>query len=195
MMSSNRIVYIELHTDKYGRQVNLGGGSPWSARPRPMQLPRRRAWRRRPRLSPGSMKWTDGSSFRRSFEDRFWGGSLARVTGPDAAVREPLVDLIDKGSEFVVRAELPGVAKEDVDLAVTSDGIEVRAESKRSREENEKDYFYSERTYQALRRVLSFPEEVKADLASATLKDGIPEVRIPKREPTPEKKPVKVPVD
>jgi len=138
-------------------------------------------------------RWFD--SFRRSFEDRFWGGSLARVTGPDAAVREPLVDLIDKGSEFVVRAELPGVAKEDVDLAVTSDGIEVRAESKRSREEDEKDYFYSERTYQALRRVLSFPEEVKADLASATLKDGILEVRIPKREPTPEKKPVKVPVD
>ena len=138
-------------------------------------------------------RWFD--SFRRSFEDRFWGGSLARVTGPDAAVREPLVDLIDKGSEFVVRAELPGVAKEDVDLTVTSDGIEVRAESKRSREEDEKDYFYSEWTYQALRRVLSFPEEVKADLASATLKDGILEVRIPKREPTPEKKPVKVPVD
>src|SRR5216117_811140 len=87
-------------------------------------------------------RWFD--SFRRTFEDRFWGGPLARVTGPDAAVREPLVDLIDEGSEFVVRAELPGVAKEDVDLTVTSDGIEVRAESKRSREEDEKDYFYSE---------------------------------------------------
>src|SRR5205809_328970 len=62
-------------------------------------------------------RWFD--SFRRSFEDRFWGGSLARVTGPDAAVREPLVDLIDKGSEFVVRAELPGVAKEDVDRTGT----------------------------------------------------------------------------
>ena len=138
-------------------------------------------------------RWFD--SFRRNFEDRFWGGPLARVTGPEAPVREPLVDLIDKGSEFAVRAELPGVAKEDVDLTATSDGIEIRAESKRSREENEKDYFYSERTYQAFQRVLSFPEEVKADLASATLKDGILEVRIPKKEPTPEKKPVKVPVD
>src|SRR6266550_2329175 len=115
-------------------------------------------------------RWFD--SFRRNFEDRFWGGPLARVTGPEAPVREPLVD-----------------------LTVTSDGIEIRAESKRSREENEKDYFYSERTYQAFQRVLSFPEEVKADLASATLKDGILEVRIPKKEPTPEKKPVKVPVD
>src|SRR5207247_10279832 len=108
---------------------------------------------------------------------------------------EPLGEWSGNGSELDEQAELPGVAKEDVDLTVTSDGIEVTAESKRSREEDEKDYFYSERTYQALRRVLSFPEEVKADLASATLKDGILEVRIPKREPTPEKKPVKVPVD
>src|SRR5947208_9067463 len=138
-------------------------------------------------------RWFD--NVRRTFEDRFWGGPLARVTGPDAPVREPLVDLIDKGSEFAVPVELSGVAKEDVELTVTSDGIEIRAESKRSREENEKDYFYSERTYQAFQRVLSFPEEVKADLASATLKDGILEVRIPKKEPTPEKKPVKVPVD
>jgi len=140
-------------------------------------------------------RWFD--NFRRSFEDRFWGGPLARWTDTDLRVREPLVDLIDKGSEFVVRAELPGVAKEDVDLTVTADGIEIRAEAEtnRSREEKEKNYQYRERTYQALHRVLSFPEEVKADLASATLKDGILEVRVPKKEPTPEPKPVKVPVE
>ena len=138
-------------------------------------------------------RWFD--SFRRTFEDRFWGGPLARWTGSDAPVREPLVDLIDQGSEFIVRAELPGVSKEDVDLTVTSDGIEIRAKTDRSREEKEKDYYYSERTYQALHRVLSFPEEVKADLASATLKDGVLEVRVPKKQPTPESKPVKVPVE
>jgi len=114
-------------------------------------------------------RWFD--NFRRSFEERLWGGPLARWSDSDLPVREPLVDLIDKGSEFVVRAELPGVAKEDVDLTVTADGIEIRAETNRSR------------------------EEVKADLASATLKDGILEVRIPKKEPTPEPKPVKVPVE
>jgi len=138
-------------------------------------------------------RWFD--NVRRTFEDRFWGGPLARWTGSDAPVREPLVDLIDKGSEYVVRAEVPGVSKEDVDLTVTQDGIEIRAQTKRSREEDEKDYYYSERTYQALRRVLGFPEEVKADLASATLKDGLLEVRVPKKQPTPESKPVKVPVE
>src|SRR5438034_10167765 len=62
-------------------------------------------------------RWFD--NVRRTFEDRFWGGPLARWTGSDAPVREPLVDLIDKGSEYVVRAEVPGVSKEDVDLTVT----------------------------------------------------------------------------
>jgi len=152
------------------------------------------------RTTPSPFDWFDDmdrwfDSFRRTFEDRFWGGPLARWTGSDAPVREPLVDLIDKGSEYVVRAELPGVSKEDVDLTVTSDGIEIRAQTDRSREEKEKDYFYSERTYQGLHRVLRFPEEVKADLASATLKDGLLEVRVPKKQPTPESKPVKVPVE
>lgn len=138
-------------------------------------------------------RWFD--NVRRTFDERFWGGPLARWSDSALRVREPLVDLIDKGSEFVVRAELPGVAKEDVDLTVTNDGIEIRAETNRSREEKEKDYEYRERTYQALHRVLSFPDEVKADLASATLKDGVLEVRVPKKDPTPEPKPVKVPVE
>src|SRR3989449_5244610 len=138
-------------------------------------------------------RWFD--AFRKSFNDRVWGSSLSHPEEPSFQVREPLVDLIDKGSEYVVRAELPGVSKEDVDLTVTSDGIEIRAQTNRSREEKEKDYLYSERTYQGLHRVLSFPEEVKADLASATLKDGLLEVRVPKKQPTPDSKPVKVPVE
>jgi len=137
-------------------------------------------------------RWFD--EFRRNFERRFWGPeALWGETG--IRVREPPVDLLDKGSEFVVRAELPGVAKEDVDLNVTPDGLEIRAETNRSREEREKDYYFQERTYQALQRVLPFPAEVNADLASATLKDGVLEVRIPKKEPTPETKPVKVRVE
>jgi len=138
-------------------------------------------------------RWFD--DFRRTFEGRFWGTSLSRSEETGFQVREPLVDLIDNGSEFVVRAELPGVAKEDVDLTLTPDGIELRAEANRSREEKEKNYYYQERSYQALRPALRFPAEVKADLAAANLKDGVLEVRIPKKEPTPEPKPVKVPVE
>ena len=112
-----------------------------------------------------------------------------------AALNEPPIESFIDNDKLVVRAELPGVSKENIDLEVTSDGIEIRAKADRSREEKEKDYYFRERTYQAYERALSFPEEVKADLASATLKDGVLEVRIPKKQPTPESKPVKVPVE
>ncbi len=137
-------------------------------------------------------RWFD--DVRRGIEERFY-GPLARWGESGLRVRQPLVDLIDEGSEFVVRTEMPGVAKEDVDLTVAPHGIEIRAATDRSREEKDKDYYFQERSYQALRRSLSFPEEVKADLAAATLKDGVLEVRVPKREPTQVSKPVKVRVE
>lgn len=151
------------------------------------------------RTTPSPFAWFEEADrwfdqLRQSFEERLWGAPLVRWGDFGIHVREPLVDMIDKGSEFVVRAELPGVSKEDVDLTVTPDRIEIEARTGRSREEKDNTYFYQERTYQALRRVLTFPEDVNADLAAATLKDGILEVRVPKQEPTPESKPVKVPV-
>lgn len=152
------------------------------------------------RATPSPFTWFDEmegwfDSLRRNFEERFWGGPLARWADTDGRIRSPPVDLIDEGSEFVVRAELPGVSKEDVDLTVTPEGVEIRAETTHSREGQDRNYHYSERSYRAFQRALTFPEEVKADLASASLKDGLLEVRIPKTEPTPERKPVKVPVD
>src|SRR3989442_14610538 len=114
-------------------------------------------------------RWFD--NFGRSFEDRFGGGPLARWTESELRVREPLVDLIDKGSEFVVRAELPGVAKEDVDLTGTAERVEIRAETNHTRAEKEKANQNSERTYQALRPVLSFAKAGKAYLAYAPLTD------------------------
>src|SRR2546430_8832193 len=112
-------------------------------------------------------RWFD--NVRRTFEDRFWGGLLARWAGSDAPVREPLVDLIDKGSEYVVRAEVPGVSKEDVDLTVTEDGIEIRAQTRRSREEDEKDHYYRERADQARQEGLGLPAEGEAQHEAAAL--------------------------
>src|SRR5437899_13025665 len=81
-------------------------------------------------------RWFD--TFRRSVEERFGGGPVARWSDSEPRVREPLVDLIDKGSEFVVRADLPGVAKEDDDLTVSKDGIEIDAETNRPKEAQDK---------------------------------------------------------
>src|SRR5207247_2860720 len=93
-------------------------------------------------------RWFD--NVRRTFEDRFWGGPLARWTGSDAPVREPLVDLIDKGSEYVVRAEVPGGSKEKDAGAVALLVAELLPPSKRAHEEDEKDYHTPKRNSGAI---------------------------------------------
>jgi HSP20 family protein len=134
------------------------------------------------------------ADLRREFDRQFW-EPLVPIGEDGVAAREPLVDLADTGREYVLKAELPGVAKEDLDLRVTPDGIELSAEGRLEREENEKDYTYRERTYRSFRRSLAFPEEVVADQAKASLKDGVLEVRLPKKEPTARHEPVKVRVE
>jgi HSP20 family protein len=136
-------------------------------------------------------RWFD--DLRRNFLGT-WDRMPLALRGDEQAlrIREPLVDFVDEGPAFVVKAELPGVSKEDVDVEVTPEGIRIRAETSRQREETEKDYYFRERSYSSLQRSLAFPTQVLADQAEATLKDGLLEVRVPKTAPTPEKKAVKV---
>ncbi|MGQ0796790.1 MAG: Hsp20/alpha crystallin family protein [Methanobacteriota archaeon] len=130
--------------------------------------------------------------FQEDFENRSWVPAWPWSGTSAIRPRQPLTDLVDEGREFVVKAELPGVSKEDLDITVTEDGIELRAEARREKEEREKGFFLKERSYSAFHRALSFPAEVLADEAVASLRDGVLEVRVPKKEPTPKREPVKV---
>ncbi len=156
--------------------------------PRTSAVEARRPWE----LFEDMDRWF--SDLRTEFDRKFW-GTLSPFDENALAVRQPLVDLADTGREYVLRADLPGVSKEDLDLRVAPDGIELSAETRSEKEENGKDYAYRERAYRSFRRALAFPEEVLADEAKATLKDGVLEVRLPKKEPTPRHEPVKVRVE
>ena len=138
-------------------------------------------------------RWFD--DLRNEFEQRFWGPVAPFAREGVLAARQPPVDLADNGRELVLTAELPGVKKEDLDLRVTPDGIEIGAQAQREREENGKDYAYRERSYSSFRRVLPFPEEILPDRVEAKLTDGVLEVRLPKKAPTPKREPVKVRVE
>ncbi|HII39847.1 MAG TPA: Hsp20/alpha crystallin family protein [Thermoplasmata archaeon] len=138
-------------------------------------------------------RWFD--DLRNEFERTFWGPDARYGREGVLAARQPLVDLADNGREFVLTAELPGVKKEDLDIQVTPEGIEIGAETQREREDNGKDYAYRERSYSSFRRVLPFPEEVLPDQVEAKLTDGVLEVRLPKKEPAPRREPVKVRVE
>src|SRR3972149_2990393 len=79
---------------------------------------------------------------------------------PGVPIREATVDLVDEGNKFVVHAELPGVAKDKIDVALTKDGIEISAETDVEKEDKGKNFVVRERVYSHVYKQLSFPEEV-----------------------------------
>lgn len=97
--------------------------------------------------------------------------------------RSPLADLVDEGDAFVLTAELPGVRKQEIAIDVQDDSIRIRAQSSRSDEKASRSWVRRERASVAYERLLSLPEEVSADQASAKFEDGLLTVRIPKVEP------------
>ena len=109
-------------------------------------------------------------------------------------VREATVDLVDEGNRFVVHAELPGVAKDKIDVSLTKDGIEISAETDVERENKEKNFVVRERVYSHVYKQLSFPEEVIPEKADSTFRDGLLEVNIPKKTIAPAPKKHKVTV-
>jgi len=125
--------------------------------------------------------------FRTDWENTFM---APRMSVTDL-VRAPLVDLADNGKEYVVKAEVPGIDKEDISIEVTENSLELSGETKQ--EDKERGYLRRERRYTKFYRSIPFPEPVVADKTDAQLKDGLLVVKIPKAAP-PEKPAKKVQV-
>jgi len=102
--------------------------------------------------------------------------------------RIPYVDVIDSGSEYVVKAELPGLKKENVEIEVGTNELSLTAKSDVEKEEKGKTYLHRERAFSAFRRYIGFAESIDTEKISASLTEGILEIKLPKLEPRPEKK-------
>jgi HSP20 family protein len=112
-------------------------------------------------------------------------GELAtpsRSEAPALAV-PPRVDVFEEGNELVVKAEMPGVPKENIDVSVKDGVLSLHAESTREEEKEERGYYRKERHYGAFTRQLALPVEVDESSAKATYKDGVLEVRLAKASP------------
>lgn len=109
-------------------------------------------------------------------------------------IRAAYSDLIDEGTKFLVRVEVPGIPRNKIDVTVTGDGIEISGETGVEKEEKDKNFIIRERSYSSIYKNLAFPDEVISDKAECILKNGILEVSVPKKTPTPEKKKHKVEV-
>ncbi len=98
-------------------------------------------------------------------------------------VRVPRVDIIDQENEVVVRAEMPGVSKEDVEVTVSDNVLTIRGKTKKEEEEEKKgEYYRKEISYGEFVRNIALPVEVEGDKAKAKLKEGVLEVVLPKAE-------------
>ncbi|MBI5491769.1 MAG: Hsp20/alpha crystallin family protein [Deltaproteobacteria bacterium] len=108
-----------------------------------------------------------------------------------AGTVSPAIDIIDRESEVLVKAEMPGVAREDIDISMNDSTLSIKGELKTETEARE-NYAYSERNYRYFARSISIPFKISPDKIKASLKDGILYIHMPK---TQEAQPRKIQVE
>ena len=100
----------------------------------------------------------------------------------DSEVVSPIVDVYEEKDDIVVKAELPGMDKNDIEVNISDSELTLKGEKKKEEKIEEKDYYRCERFHGAFFRSVELPKDVKADKVKASFKNGILEVRIPKSE-------------
>jgi len=118
--------------------------------------------------------------FRRPFS--LMSSRWPRLKMPEIEEISPSVDILTEGDDVVVKAELPGMKKEDIDISLTEDTVTISGEKKKEEKIEKKDYYSFERSYGTFKRSFSLPSEVNTEKASAKFKDGLLEIRMPKTE-------------
>ncbi len=107
---------------------------------------------------------------------------------PAERVFAPALDVYETDGEVVVKAELPGVKKEDIEVFIRDNNLIIRGEKKEEKEEKTETVHRVERVYGKFERVVGLPTDVKLEGIKAEFKDGVLEVRLPKEKTSKEKK-------
>jgi HSP20 family protein len=92
----------------------------------------------------------------------------------------PALEMFEKEDKFTVKAEMPGIREEDVEVAVSDNTLTIKGEKKADKEVKEDDYYFSETTYGSFFRSISLPSNVDATSIAATIDDGVLEIDVPK---------------
>jgi len=127
---------------------------------------------------------------RAGFDELFWGSS--RMISPFTESRMPTVDVADLGNRYEMVCELPGIPKDNIDIQVTPNSVEITAKQETTEEDKQKNWIRRERISTSFHRYMELPEEVKTENVEAEMKDGILTIKLPKVEPKPEYKSTKV---
>ena len=103
----------------------------------------------------------------------------------------PRVDVIDRDEEVVVRAEVPGVDKKDLEVHLTGQYLKIQGERRREEKKEEGEFVRSEIAHGTFSRTVRLPEHLDFDKTKADFKDGILEVHLPKTRKS-ERRPIKI---
>jgi len=101
----------------------------------------------------------------------------SRVVGSNWA---PAVDIKEEDDRFVIHADIPGVSAEDIDISMEKGVLTIKGERKHEAEENKEGYHRIERSYGTFMRRFALPKNVDAENISASSKDGVVELVLPK---------------
>jgi HSP20 family protein len=113
---------------------------------------------------------------------------LDRLFGAPLAVESPALEFREDKDNFLIRAELPGLKREDIDVSLQNDALVISGERKIEEVEEGVEVHRQERYYGKFQRVLTLPEPVAADKVKAEYKDGVLTVKLPKTEAAKPKK-------
>jgi len=131
-------------------------------------------------------RWDPFSEMRRMREDMesmfegFWRPPMLFPWTIEGAA--PCIDVYERDNNVIVKAEVPGLKKEDIEVTATEDSISLRGEFKREEEMREEGFYRHERRAGKFYRTIPMPAAIKPDEVKATFKEGVLEVAAPKAE-------------
>ena len=139
--------------------------------------------------------FTDLETLQREM-NRLFDFSLSRPGYDDTSLLggqwAPLVDIYDSKDNLVVKADLPGLSKEDIQVAIQENILTISGEKKQELNVSENEYLRTERFYGSFHRAITLPTEVDRTKVQANFKDGVLELILPKKE---EAKPQQIKID
>jgi HSP20 family protein len=138
--------------------------------------------------SPWEDPWTASPfSMLRRMQDEMdrWFGGIGGFGGFGAGFPQaftPSVDMRETENEVIVKADIPGVEPEDLEVYYTDNALIIRGEMRREEERDERGVHRAERRYGRFERALPLPAEVNRDQIQANFRNGVLEIRLPKTE-------------
>ncbi|HUI23549.1 MAG TPA: Hsp20/alpha crystallin family protein [Nitrososphaerales archaeon] len=116
------------------------------------------------------------------FMEPFFPNSMRSFWG-EIGGKEPIIDFQDRGDHYMLTAELPGFERKDVEVRIDSNTLELKAEKSTDKETKSKEGKLEQRSRSYFHRYMTLPEKVVSEKVSGAMKNGVLELKLPKRAP------------